>query len=377
MLKSTKGFKVRKKDNESFTDTIEKIVYKEDQIEKLILNEIENKDEVLSFIKKHFDLHNESTIVTSTSTNFNINKLKQNEVANLINLKKINDSRFINKFLESVNAKLPYQGYYFGKVETYPNRKNAILNKYNKGFNWFVYLMDMVFNRIFPKLPITKKIYFYLTKGKGRVVSKAETFGRLYSCGFELIDEKYIDNSQFFIAKKVKEPMFDSNPTYGPIISLKRVGKNKKLFKVFKLRTMHPFSEYLQEYIYEMNSLQEGGKMKDDFRITPEGKVFRKIWLDEIPMLYNILKGDMKIVGVRPLSKHFFGLYPEELQDLRTQVKPGFIPPFYVDLPKTMEEIINSEIKYLKEYKKSPIKTDIKYFLLSFKNVLFKGARSN
>jgi len=85
----------------------------------------------------------------------------------------------------------------------------------------------------------------------------------------------------------------------------------------------------------------------------------------------------MKLVGVRPLSTHFFSLYTKELQDLRTQFKPGFIPPFYVDLPDTMEEIMASEKKYLEAYAKEPLKTDLKYIYLSLKNVLFKGARSN
>ena len=140
---------------------------------------------------------------------------------------------------------------------------------------------------------------------------------------------------------------------------------------------MRPYSEYLQEYVFQKNDLQEGGKIKDDFRISPHGKIFRKFWIDELPMLINILKGDIKIVGVRPISKHFFSLYSKELQEMRTQFKPGFIPPFYVDLPKTMDEIMASELKYLKAYAKAPLKTDIKYFFLSFKNVLFKGARSN
>lgn len=346
-------------------------------IEKLILQEVNQQTEVLSLIDEHFDICSESTVITATTTRFNIDKLQNDKVANIINLKQVNDSRYLNKFFESINAKLPYQGLFLGKVETYPNRKQALLNKYPAVLNWFVYIFDMLFNRVFPKLPLTKRIYFYLTKGKGRVISRAETYGRLYSCGFEIIGEKNINNSQYFIAKKIKEPVFDADPTYGPIIRLKRIGKDKRKFSVYKLRTMHPFSEYLQEYVYEKNKLEEGGKIKDDFRISPEGRLFRKIWLDEIPMLVNILKGDMKIVGVRPLSPHFFSLYSQELQDLRTEFKPGFIPPFYVDLPKTMDEIMLSEKKYLEAYKKAPLKTDIKYFFLSFKNVLFKGARSN
>ena len=279
-------------------------------------------------------------------------------------------------YFESINSKLSKSGLYFGKVETYPNRRKSLLEKYPPIINWIFYIIDTFFTRVFPKLSITKKLYFYLTKGKGRVISRAETFGRLYSCGFQIEDEKSIDNSLYFIAKKIKDPIFDPDPTYGPLISLKRVGLNGKLINVYKLRTMHPFSEYLQEYVFNQNKLQKGGKIKNDFRITPEGRFFRKFWIDEIPMLFNILKGDMKIVGVRPLSEHFFSLYDKDLQEKRIKNKPGFIPPYYVDLPKTMTEIMESERKYLSLYEKKPIRTDIKYFFLAFKNVLFKGVRS-
>ena len=231
--------------------------------------------------------------------------------------------------------------------------------------------------RVFPKLWLTKNIYFNITKGKGRVLSKAETYGRLYSCGFEILVEEYKNDKIYFTVKKVKDPSYDENPSYGFLIKLKRVGKNNKPIMVYKLRTMRPYSEYLQEYVFSKNDLQEGGKIKDDFRISSHGKFLRKYWLDELPMLYNLLKGEMKLVGVRPLSPHFFSLYTKELQELRTQFKPGFIPPFYVDLPKTMDEIMESEKKYLNLCKKSEFKVDLKYFLLAFKNVLFKGVRSS
>lgn len=347
------------------------------EISDLVLSEVDQNTEVLDFIKKYFDFCLETNYITSTSTKFNIEKLGDNEFSGIVNLKKINDTRYINKFFESVNAALPNSGLYFGKVETYPNRRKALLDKYPPVINWGIYIADTIFTRVFPKLILTKKLYFYLTKGKGRVISRAETYGRLYSCGFEIVDEKTIRNSLYFVARKIKEPTFDTNPTYGPLIKLKRVGKGGKMFNVYKLRTMHPYSEYLQEYVYKKNNLQEGGKIKDDFRVSPEGRILRKFWIDEIPMIINILKGDMKIVGVRPLSAHFFSLYDEDLQKKRVKSKPGFIPPFYVDLPKTMDEIMNSEKKYIEAYGKAPLKTDIKYFYLAFKNVLFKGARSN
>jgi len=139
---------------------------------------------------------------------------------------------------------------------------------------------------------------------------------------------------------------------------------------------VHPFSKYLQDYVYKQNELQEGGKFKDDFRVTTLGKIFRKLWLDELPMIMNLLKGEIKLVGVRPLSRHYYSLYTDELQQKRIQYKPGLIPPFYADMPETLEEIMASEMKYLEAYEKSPFKTDWKYFWKVFNSIVFKRARS-
>jgi len=244
------------------------------------------------------------------------------------------------------------------------------------GFNYLYYALDFLVKRVFPKFTLTKSIYFILTHGENRVLSKAEAFGRLYSCGFEILDEKVVDKSFYFIAIKVKEPLFPKNPSYGPLVALERIGKGGKIFKVFKMRTMHPFAEYLQDYIYKRAGLQEGGKFKDDFRVTTLGKIMRTFWLDELPMLINLLKGDLKIFGVRPLSKQYFRLYTMELQRLRILSKPGLIPPFYVDYPKTLDDIITSELTYLKAYYKHPLLTDWRYFWKAIYNIVFRKYRS-
>ena len=349
----------------------------EREITSLILSELNSNERVLIFIKKHFDLSLSNILLTSTSTQFNIQKLNFKQYSSIVNLKKINDIRYLNKFFEVVNLKLPDGGMLFGKVETYRRRRKIILEKYPPFINRFFYGIDFIFKRVLPKLKLTRRIYFYLTKGKGRVISKAETYGRLYSCGFEIIDEKNIDNILYFVAKKIKNPTYDQNPTYGSIVKLKRIGKNGAKFTVYKLRTMHPYSEYLQEYVYQKNKLQEGGKIKADFRISPEGRILRKVWLDEIPMIYNVIKGDMKIVGVRPLSSHFFSLYDAKLQRMRIKTKPGLIPPFYADMPSTLDEIMKSEMKYLIAYEKNPLITDLKYFFMAMNNILIKRRRSN
>ena len=330
--------------------------------------------DVLNFIQRYSSFEDVSHLLVATAMRFNILKQGQ-KFQQITNLRRINDIRYVNKFFEEVNKKLNQNGIFIGLLETKKLRKQRILCKYPKGINYFAYTIDFIIKRIFPKLPITKKLYFFLTRGNNRVLTKVEILGRLISCGFEIIEERNINGYLYFVTRKVKEPTFDMEPTYGPLIKLKRIGQHGNIIKVYKLRTMHPFSEYLQEYLYYKNKLQEGGKIKNDFRITKVGKILRKLWLDELPMLLNLFKGEIKLVGVRPLSYHYYNLYTEELKQKRIQFKPGLLPPFYADMPENLEEIMKSEMKYLKEFEKQPLKTDIKYFFLIFYNIIKKNGR--
>ncbi len=328
------------------------------------------------FIFKHIR-HSElnKTLYIATITKFNIEH--QNiDFQIIVNFKRINNCKRINKFFEAVNRKLPIGGLYISKVETYTLRKERILKKFPFGINYVYYCLDFVFKRVFPKLFLTKWLYFFITRGNNRILSKAETLGRLYSCGFEIDSEELIDNHLYFVARKTKDPSYDMNPTYGPFVKLRRVGKNFKVFNVYKLRTMHPYSEYIQEYLFQNNGSDTGDKINNDFRVTTLGRFFRKFWLDELPMFINLIKGDIKLVGVRPLSKHKFSIYPEKVQKLRTLTKPGLIPPYYVDLPDNFDGLVASEVNYLNKYLDNPLKTDIEYFFKAFYNIVIKKARS-
>lgn len=333
-------------------------------------------ENVYNFIENNIDLSSDDYTVLSTTTRFNIVRLPENSLNQIANLKRVNDIRYINKFFSAINQKLHEGGVFIGSVETKNMRKKRLMKKYPPVFNIFYYTLDYLFKRVAPKFFLTKKLYFFITKGQNRVISKAETLGRLYSCGFAIDKLQVIDNLLYFVAHKTRAPYFDDNPTYGPLIKLRRIGKDKKEFYVYKFRTMHPFSEYLQPYIYQHYDLKEGGKFENDFRITTMGKIMRKFWIDELPMVLNLFRGDMKIVGVRPLSKQYFNLYDKELKELRTKVKPGLVPPFYADMPKSLEEIQASEKKYLLSYEKHPILTDWRYFWKAFYNIVFKHARS-
>jgi lipopolysaccharide/colanic/teichoic acid biosynthesis glycosyltransferase len=317
------------------------------------------------------------TAVLSTTTTFNITSLSKVRYDYIINLHKINDIKKLDYFLNTVNGKLAMRGFFFCCVETKDQRKHRLLNKYPPLLNYVYYTFDFIIKRILPKLKFTRGVYFFLTRGENAVLSRAEALGRLSRAGFRIKQESFIGNLLCIEARKIEEPSMVSDNVYGPLIALSRVGENGKMIKVYKLRTMHPYSEFIQDYVYRLHDLQDGGKFKNDFRITSWGAFCRKIWLDELPMIMNLLKGNMKIVGVRPLSRHYFELYSKEVQERRIKYKPGLIPPFYVDMPSDLDGIQVSELKYLDSYDKHPFITDFRYFRKSMWNIFFRKARSN
>lgn len=294
----------------------------------------------------------------------------------IVNLHRVNDIEGINTFFRSINQKLKRGGRFVGCLEALENRKERILDKYPPVFNHLYYCADFILKRVFPKLSATRKIYFKLTHGRNRALSKAEVLGRLVYCGFSIESVKVIDNKLYFVVSKKGDPLNEPEPSHGIMLKIKRVGKGGKPISVFKLRTMHPYAQYIQEYVYEQNNLAEGGKFCNDFRITKWGRFMRKFWLDEIPMIWNIVIGDLKIVGVRPLSEHYLSLYTEEVKQVRVQGKPGLIPPFYADMPRNLNEIMESETRYMKAYMKDPILTDFAYGFKAVNNILLKNARS-
>jgi lipopolysaccharide/colanic/teichoic acid biosynthesis glycosyltransferase len=319
----------------------------------------------------------ENVAVISTTTVFNISNLPEPKYRYIINLHRINDIKKLNDFIDAVNEKLECAGYFFCCVETKDQRKARILKKFPPVINYVYYTLDFIIKRVLPKLKMTRGIYFFLTRGENTVISRAEALGRLSRGGFRIKQESFIGNHLCIEARKISDPLPQNDDIYGPLIALPRVGKNGEMIKVFKLRTMHPYSEYIQDYVYKLHDLQDGGKFKNDFRITSWGGVCRKIWLDELPMFINFFKGNMKLIGVRPLSKQYFDLYREDVKARRIKYKPGLLPPFYADMPSDLDEIQASELKYLDAYDRHPLLTDIKYFFRSVINIVFRKARSN
>jgi len=339
---------------------------------------LHSSDKVLNFLESHINLSNGNTLVFITNDVANLQMNPNYQYSSIIQLERLNNMRNINSKLSVINEKLPDNGIFVCCFESKSTRKKRIIGKAPKGLNYFIYIFDFLFKRVMPKLYFTRRLYYFLTQGNNRIFSKAEVLGRLYCLGFKVVLEKKIGQLTYVISQRNKEPELVQKRNYGTLIRLQRFGKNKESIQVYKIRTMHPYSEYLQSYIYDRHSLNKEGKFNKDLRITTIGRFMRKYWIDEFPMILNILKGEMKIVGVRPLSMQYFNLYNKELQDKRIKYKPGLLPPFYADLPHTLDEIQESEMKYLLDCEtKGVFKTDLRYFLVILKNILIKKARSS
>lgn len=137
----------------------------------------------------------------------------------------------------------------------------------------------------------------------------------------------------------------------GPMIYVsKRVGKNGRIFNFYKFRSMYKDAEQRLNELLSKNEV-EGGitfKMKNDPRITPFGKFIRKTSLDELPQLFNILKGDMSIIGPRVGLPREVELYPEEALD-RLQVPQGLSGEWQANgrSDTTFDNMIKMDLDYI------------------------------
>jgi exopolysaccharide biosynthesis polyprenyl glycosylphosphotransferase len=104
----------------------------------------------------------------------------------------------------------------------------------------------------------------------------------------------------------------------------KRVGLNKRQFMMYKFRSMVPRAENIQESLLHLNEMTGPVfKIRNDPRVTPIGRILRKTSIDELPQLFNVLKGDMSLVGPRAMSVRDYQLFNEDWQRRRFSVAPG------------------------------------------------------
>jgi len=111
----------------------------------------------------------------------------------------------------------------------------------------------------------------------------------------------------------------------GPVFfTQERLGFNKRIFHMIKFRTMFPDAEKRQAALEHLNEASGPVfKIKDDPRITPIGKFLRKASIDELPQLFNVLKGDMSLVGPRPLPVRDYKRFDQDWHRRRFSIRPG------------------------------------------------------
>ena len=323
-------------------------------------------------------LNNRQTKSICDRNRFAFLQIPDYQYKTLVDLTLLNDAKGINRRFCIVNQKLPDDGRYVCCYRPQEYMKQKFLKSYPPIIRWFTYSLYFFRKRVLPRLMLVSRLYYDVTKGRKRMLSKTEVLGRLYYCGFEVDEIVPMGHIEYVFAHRKSQPYPQEQfKVYGPMIKLPRVCKNKEIKYFYKFRTMHPYAEYIQKYVFDARGgMDISDKSNDDWRITNWGKFLRKYWLDELPMLINWIKGDVKLVGVRPLSRTMFDTYPQWLQDKRTLCKPGLIPPFYIDHPDTFDELFASEDKYLTEYLEHPIRTDIKYFFLTMRSIVTRKTHS-
>tara|TARA_X000001036_G_C20331316_1_gene664637 strand:+ start:7 stop:624 length:618 start_codon:yes stop_codon:yes gene_type:complete len=175
--------------------------------------------------------------------------------------------------------------------------------------------------------------------------------------------------------------LFDGSPV---LYKQKRIGQNGKSFLLYKFRTMNAqSSDDIHQEHYEKLSKKETIepsltpnkpiRIENDDRITKIGKILRKTSLDELPNLINVLRGEMSIVGPRPLVKYESDLYGD-YQQIRNTVKPGITGLAQIQgrLDLSLQERLYWDLKYVET---RSIFMDLKIIFLTFYYVVTrKGA---
>ena len=140
----------------------------------------------------------------------------------------------------------------------------------------------------------------------------------------------------------------------GPIFfSQTRIGKNGRRFKIYKFRSMYMDAEERKKELMEKNKMSGlMFKMDDDPRITKVGKFIRKTSIDEFPQFFNVLKGDMSLVGTRPPTEDEFKQYKARYKK-RLAMKPGITGLWQVSGRSSItdfEDVVKLDVQYIENW---------------------------
>jgi lipopolysaccharide/colanic/teichoic acid biosynthesis glycosyltransferase len=139
----------------------------------------------------------------------------------------------------------------------------------------------------------------------------------------------------------------------GPVLFVQeRAGKDGKPFRMYKFRSMVAEAEEMLDRLLDIESLPSPAfKIRDDPRVTGVGRVLRRTSLDELPQLWNVLRGEMSLVGPRPEEMRIARMYDEH-ERRRLAMKPGITGPMQIDGrgALTLEERMELELAYIDSF---------------------------
>ena len=190
-----------------------------------------------------------------------------------------------------------------------------------------------------------------------RLTAEQLFFKRIVDIIFSLAGLVIASPFMILIALAIK--LYDGGPVF---YKHPRLTKDKQIFMILKFRSM------------KMDSEVKGAQLakKEDDRITPVGKLIRRIHFDELPQIFNILKGDMSLVGPRPERPEIAALYSERIPefDYRLKVKAGLTgyAQVYGKYNTTPYDKLKLDLTYIETYS---LKLDLKLLMLTFK-ILFQ-----
>ena len=142
------------------------------------------------------------------------------------------------------------------------------------------------------------------------------------------------------------------DPRGGPIFSQKRCGLNGKQFTLYKFRTMVDGAEKRLSLLTAQNEMSGPAfKIRNDPRITRAGRALRKTGLDELPQFFNVLRGEMSLVGPRPPLPNEYARY-DERQSRRLLIKPGITCYWQIQPQRNslnFDQWLELDLKYLRE----------------------------
>ena len=149
-----------------------------------------------------------------------------------------------------------------------------------------------------------------------------------------------------------------ANKGAGAFFTQERPGKDEKIFKVIKFKSMTDERD------------EQGRLLPDKLRLTKVGRFIRATSIDELPQLFNVLKGDMALIGPRPLLPRYLGYYTER-ERLRHTVRPGITGWAQVNgrNSSTWNEKLECDVWYVEHL---TFALDFKIFLMTIKNVLMR-----